>query len=312
MSVFIPGNGSLFAITKPAALFELALAIVLAELSAAIADPTVSARNVATTVSFDTGLIAINASIPIVPIVQNSGKIRLLAIDYLGAPYSTFNNGNGDLKSTNLIAAFVEMAQILAAGETRRPADDRPNQIQVTADLEGQRLAIDVALPFTSAATATGDVVIKAVDYLYEPAVPVLSAAGVAYTASQSSVPNTSPAVVGSYTSLTDGDRTTGAGTGTTGLDFIQATFPQPVRVAAVQLGGGYLTDFGPIAGQLNGAKVQYSTDNAVWTDAFTIAGVADGGVNEFKTFPMGSPVIAQYWRILGGDYLATSEFKFT
>lgn len=169
MSNFAPGTGgTLKATTEPAALFELARALDAAENSRNGSNPGLAPkRNIATTVSFDSGTVAIAASLPVVPVLDSVGVIQLAPSDYLGAPYSDFANGNGDLNSTNLIAAFIEMAQILAASEKGvTPTDDQPNNVSVDVDFESGTLTVSANLPFTSATSAVGDVVIHAIDYL--------------------------------------------------------------------------------------------------------------------------------------------------
>lgn len=169
MSLFAPGtNGTLKSTTQPAALFELARALDAAENRRNGDNPGLAPkRNTATTVSFDTGTIAIAVAIPMSPSLDAAGVIQLTPSDYLGAPYSDFLNGGGELYSTNLIAAFAEMSQTLAAHEKAiTPVDDQPNNIQVEADFETGLLTISANLPFTSSVSTGGDVVIHAVDYL--------------------------------------------------------------------------------------------------------------------------------------------------
>lgn len=136
------------------------------------------------------------------------------------------------------------------------------------------------------------------------------SAAGVVYTPSQTSTYGAE--TVGTYANLTDGNGTTGAGTDG-GTNRIFATFPSPVLVANVKVGGGTLgSGFGAVALYLNNSVLQYSTDNAAWVDVLTISGVTDSGVNQFKTFTLPTPITAQYWRLSRSTFAATTEFVFT
>ncbi len=169
MSVFAPGvAGTLKSVTEPSALFELARALDASENARNGANPGLAPkRNIATTISFDTGTIAIAASLPVATSVVADGSIQLVASDYLGAPYSDFVNGGGDLTSTNLVRAFAEMAQTLSASEKAvTPVDDQPNNVQVEVDFEAGTLTVSANLPFSTSTTAAGFVVIEASDYL--------------------------------------------------------------------------------------------------------------------------------------------------
>ncbi|QSJ18745.1 hypothetical protein JYQ62_08290 [Nostoc sp. UHCC 0702] len=169
MSTFDPGtNGSLKSTQLPQAFFEICRSLDAAENTRNGANPGLPPRrNLSTTVSFDTGTIAVAATIPVIPSVQTDGTIKLVASDYLGSTYSTFNNGDGDLTSSNIIAAFFETASLLSAAEkTVTPVENQPNNVQITIDLEAGNASISGNLPFTTAAAASGDVTIIAIDYL--------------------------------------------------------------------------------------------------------------------------------------------------
>lgn len=133
------------------------------------------------------------------------------------------------------------------------------------------------------------------------------SAAGITYTASQSSV--WSP-LTGTFPNLNDSDGSTGAGTHNFSTEFVKADYGIPVLVSAITLGGGSLAGWGPVAPYVNNKFVQYSNDNTNWTDVFTVSGVTDSGIDQFKKFTLSTPISAQYWRITGNGYLATTEFK--
>ncbi len=116
----------------------------------------------------------------------------------------------------------------------------------------------------------------------------------------------------GSYTNLTDGDLTTGAGTSNTTDEWIKASFTSPQTITSVGVAGGNLNAWGPIANYyvnyINGAFIQSSTDDVNWTTQAIISGVTDSnGVNNFS---VGS-VTAQYWRLSKSGWLATTEFVF-
>jgi hypothetical protein len=169
MSTFDPGtSGTLKSTQIPQAFFEVCRALDAAENSRNGANPGLPARrNLSTTVSFDTGTIAVAASIPIVTSIQTDGTIKILASDYLGSAYSTFANGGGDLTSTNIVAAFLETASLLSASEKAvTPIENQPNNIQIQVDVEAGSATVSGNIPFTTAAATNGDVTIKAIDYL--------------------------------------------------------------------------------------------------------------------------------------------------
>lgn len=170
MSVFVPGTGgTLKSAKKPAALFEMARVLDAAENSRNGANPGIPAKqNLTVTVDFGTRTAAIAATLPITATIGVDGKPILDVSDYLGAPYSTFVPGpDGDLKSTDIPSAFLELAQIVSNAEKAvTPVDDQPNNVQITYDLEAGNVTIAGTLPITTASEADGDVVIQAVDYL--------------------------------------------------------------------------------------------------------------------------------------------------
>ncbi len=115
----------------------------------------------------------------------------------------------------------------------------------------------------------------------------------------------------GSYATLTDGNFSTGTGTGA-GTNWIKASFSSPQVVSAVSVAGGDLDACswgGTIHGYLNSALIQSSVDDVNWTTHATVFGVIDG--DGIRTFSVGS-VTAQYWRLFKPSYLATTEFSFT
>ncbi|MBW4642926.1 MAG: hypothetical protein KME23_08010 [Goleter apudmare HA4340-LM2] len=169
MSVFDPGtSGTLKSTQIPQAFFELCRAVDAAENARNGANPGLAPRTqLSTTVSFDTGTISVAATIPVIPAIQSDGTIKVAASDYLGGSYTAFDNGGGDLTSTNLIAAFLEAASLLAAAEKAvTPVDNQPNNIQIQVDLETGSATVSANMPFTTAAANNGDVVIQAIDYL--------------------------------------------------------------------------------------------------------------------------------------------------
>lgn len=169
MSIFANGSGDLTAATKPAALFELAQIVDAAENSRNAANPGIAPKqNMSVTVDFGTRTAAIAATIPAAASSSTSGQPVIAATDYLGSTYSTFDPGTGgDLKSTTVMAAFLEMALILSNAEKAiTPVEDQPNNIQVTFDGEAAAYTVSANLPVDTAAGTAGAVVISAVDYL--------------------------------------------------------------------------------------------------------------------------------------------------
>jgi hypothetical protein len=169
MSVFANGGGTLKSTQIPAAFFELCRELDAAEQNRNGANPGIAPRrNLSTTVSFDTGTIAVAATIPVIVSVAADGSIGLAAQDYLGATYSTFDPGTGgDLTSTTVMAAFLEMSSLLAAAEKEvTPIDAQPNNIQISFDLEAGNATVSANLPFTTLGATNGDVTIHAIDYL--------------------------------------------------------------------------------------------------------------------------------------------------
>lgn len=169
MSIFDPGTaGTLKATQVPAAFFEICRALDAAENMRNGANPGLPPRrNLSTTVSFDTGTIAIAATLPVTTNIQSNGSIDIAVSDYLGSTYSAFANGGGDLNSDTLPEALLEMASILAASEKAvTPAENQPNNVQIQFDVEAGSATISANLPFNTAAAANGDVTIHAIDYL--------------------------------------------------------------------------------------------------------------------------------------------------
>lgn len=169
MSTFDPGTGGTLKSTQlPQAFFEICRALDAAEKDRNGANPGLPPKTqLSTTVSFDTGTIAVAATIPIISSIQTDGTIKIVASDYLGGTYTAFNNGGGDLTSTNLVAAFLEAASLLSATEKAiTPIESQPNNIEIQFDTEAGNATISANLPFTTDATTQGDVVIKAIDYL--------------------------------------------------------------------------------------------------------------------------------------------------
>lgn len=169
MSIFNIGTGGdLLSTNLPGALFEISRLLVAAENVRNAANSGVAAvNNITASLSIDGGVASIAATIPITPTLSASGVPTLTAQNYLGSAYTAFVPGTGaDVKSTNTIAAFLEISQLLSAAEKSvTPLENQPNNIQITYDLEASSATISANLPFSTTSNA-GAITINALDYL--------------------------------------------------------------------------------------------------------------------------------------------------
>lgn len=83
-----------------------------------------------------------------------------------------FVNTGSDLKSTHLAAAFVEIATKLQSAELALPAETRPNNVQISLDLEALTVTVDAALPVSVSLNSTGQPIVNASAYIVAPFVP--------------------------------------------------------------------------------------------------------------------------------------------
>lgn len=80
---------------------------------------------------------------------------------------SVFAPGTGgDLKSTTVPAALLEMAGLAQSEELAIAADVRPDNVSITYDAETQVATITATVPATFAVDSTGKIVLTATDYL--------------------------------------------------------------------------------------------------------------------------------------------------
>lgn len=169
MSTFDPGtSGTLKSDTLPEALMECAIKLSQAELSRNAANPGVPAQNrITVACEFDGNTSTITAAIPVgIAIDGSTGKAVITATDYLGSAYSTFANGGGDLASSNLVAAFMELSQLVSSAELAMDVATRANNITIAYDPENLLANISAALPFTATLDTAGAVKVVAQDYL--------------------------------------------------------------------------------------------------------------------------------------------------
>lgn len=130
----------------------------------------------------------------------------------------------------------------------------------------------------------------------------------VPYLASQSTVYGGREAT---YALLTDGDHNAGALTDNgPGMDWIQASWPYPVRANQILVGGGYDPACGFIT--LDGIQLQYSTDNSNWITLATISGNYSGNGNNTFTFNASQELTFQYLRLARIEYCWATELKCT
>lgn len=83
-----------------------------------------------------------------------------------------FVNTGSDLKSTHLAAAFCEVAARLQTAELAISPELRPNNVQVSQDLEARTTSVSASLPVTIGLNATGNPILQASPYLVAPFVP--------------------------------------------------------------------------------------------------------------------------------------------
>ncbi|MBW4471018.1 MAG: hypothetical protein KME45_11535 [Stenomitos rutilans HA7619-LM2] len=167
MSSITTTGSSLKSTHLPSALLETALLLDAAEKGRNGANPGIAPKNnITITFNADDGTCAIAAAIPVDVTVGSGGALTYAAKDYLGSSYTTFTAG-GDVTASNVIAAFVQVAQILSAAEKAiSPIEDQPNNITVDSSSETQTITIAANLPVVSSINSSGNVLFSATDYL--------------------------------------------------------------------------------------------------------------------------------------------------
>lgn len=162
MSTFNPGSGDLSSTNLPAAFVEIAARLQLAETAIATNPPD----NLTLTSDIDGQSFGINASLPISATVDTSGQPIMAATDYLTplGGSSTIDTTGSDLKSTNLVSALLEIAQLLHSAE-KQAVEPQPDNIQVSYNLENQTADINATIP-QSISLVSGKVTVTATDYV--------------------------------------------------------------------------------------------------------------------------------------------------
>jgi hypothetical protein len=169
MSNFLGGGGDLVNATKPGALLELAIRLANAEKAASTTQ--IPLNNITMSADLEAQTYTITATLPIKDDRNATGQVFFAARNYLGTPQGDFNPGTGgDLQSTDLISAFVEMAQIVSDSEKQIPttvATTTPNTTTVSFDMEAEVVSITSNLPVNiDTDPTTGSVILSAIDFL--------------------------------------------------------------------------------------------------------------------------------------------------
>lgn len=162
MSTFNNGGGSLKSTTKPAAMLEIANLLANAEAAASTTDNPLNSISV--TFDLEAKLAQISATLPIGVAIGTAGNFYGGASNYIGVS-AAYVPGNGDLKSIDLPAAFLEMAITVNIAE-KAIVTNPPNNVTVSLDLENSQATVTASLPISMSVNASGEIVSHAVDYL--------------------------------------------------------------------------------------------------------------------------------------------------
>lgn len=126
------------------------------------------------------------------------------------------------------------------------------------------------------------------------------------YTFSQSSVYGGNSTYQGSYTKLTDGSLSSGAGTNSDSTAFLKADLGSIKVISRIAIGGGPLTNWGNTASYLNGAILEVSIDDTNWDMLIpSLSLISDTAVVYFAVL-----AAARYVRIRrNGNFIGIMEF---
>lgn len=161
MAAFDPGTGGTLKSTTLEDAFLEGFQLLNAAEAALANNPGLTSMNFDT----DAGIATMTASLPVATSVAADGSINVAAFT-TGYVTNAFNPGSpaGDVASTTLLGAVIEMAQLLQATENTQQADDN---VQVSIDGNTGRFSITAALPITLGVNSTsGKVEITATEYL--------------------------------------------------------------------------------------------------------------------------------------------------
>lgn len=127
-----------------------------------------------------------------------------------------------------------------------------------------------------------------------------------------------SGASAGTIANLGDVDNTslTGTGTNSSNPEWVRYDLGSAKTIVAATVGVGNVPAWGPSATYLNsgGGKIQYSTDDVTWNDAFALPNGFTDDVNtanngKERTFSF-TPVSARYWRVMNTTWLGVTTFR--
>ncbi|PLZ95296.1 hypothetical protein CEN50_22835 [Fischerella thermalis CCMEE 5268] len=158
MATFNPGTGTLKSTSLEAAAMEAAQILQNAERASTV-DP--QPNNIAVNYFTGDNVVQVRATLPINQSVSASAQAVFVAEDYIG---TSFSNGGGDLTSSTLPAAVLELFQRLQIAE--KSASSNPNNITITYDTETEIATINAEMPVSFTVSSNGSVSIVAAPYL--------------------------------------------------------------------------------------------------------------------------------------------------
>ncbi len=158
MAIFDPGTGGTLTSTTVEAAFIEACQLLQDE-ERAIEELT---NNIAVNYFTCDNVVQIGGTFPLVQSIDEvTGKPTFSTTEFIT---TTFANGGGDLKSTNLPNAVLELAQKLQILE--KTQTDAPNNIQITYNTETELITIAAENPIQFSVNTDGSVKISAFSYL--------------------------------------------------------------------------------------------------------------------------------------------------
>lgn len=153
MATFDPGtSGTLVSTTFEAAFVEASQLLQNAESDT---------DNIAVNYFTGDNTVQVAATLPLVQSVDSSGKSVFSTSEFVS---TTFANGGGDLKSTNLPNAVLELAQQLQVKE--KAETDANDNVQVTYDTEAEIITIAAELGVTYSVNSDGTTKVTTSAYL--------------------------------------------------------------------------------------------------------------------------------------------------
>lgn len=148
-------------------------AVVASHLLQNLEEATPSLETAAIAVNYFTGdkTVQVQFSTPITTEISASGKLIISGVDYVS--YPGFTPG-GDLKSTQLPSAVLELFQMLQAAEKSAENPEDPealNRVNISYDMDALIGTVNAELPIAFTVNTTGKIEISAVSYLPNPVV---------------------------------------------------------------------------------------------------------------------------------------------